>query len=132
VYVTYIHTYIHIHIHSQIRHPHKPDWMLNSSWKELNCNIKSSQMFVSIPLGIIITQRHVPEIQFRSVPLLLHKYFILPHSYVSSTSDNWFHKNVHVPLVCNLFKIFILSSFSEWSGCTYWVYSCTNFMLVYC
>jgi len=36
---TYIHTYIHIHIHSQIHHPHKSDWTLNSSWKELNCNM---------------------------------------------------------------------------------------------
>ena len=35
---TYIHTYIHTHIHSQIYHPHRSDWMWNSSWKEPNCN----------------------------------------------------------------------------------------------
>jgi len=36
---TYICTYTHIHIH-----PHKSDWMLNSSWKELNFNTQSSQI----------------------------------------------------------------------------------------
>jgi len=37
-------TYIHVHIHSQILHLHKSDWTLNSSWKELNCNMQSSQI----------------------------------------------------------------------------------------
>jgi len=32
-----------IHIHSQIQHRHKLDWMWNSSWKEVNCNMHSSQ-----------------------------------------------------------------------------------------
>jgi hypothetical protein len=39
---TYIYTYIHIHIHSQIHHPHKSDWMLNSSWKKLSVWLFSS------------------------------------------------------------------------------------------
>jgi hypothetical protein len=39
---TCMHAYIHIHNHSQSHYPHASDWMLNS-WKELNCNMQSSQ-----------------------------------------------------------------------------------------
>jgi hypothetical protein len=41
---TYIHTYTHTHTHthSQI-HPNNYDWVWNSSWRELNCTIQSSQ-----------------------------------------------------------------------------------------
>ena len=38
--------YIHIHIHSQKHYLNKLDWMLNSSWKELNRNMQSSKLHV--------------------------------------------------------------------------------------
>ena len=39
-----MHAYIHIHNHSKSHYTHASDWMLNSSWKELNCNMQSSQV----------------------------------------------------------------------------------------
>jgi hypothetical protein len=47
IHLTWNDPYSHIHIHSQIHHPHKLDWMLKSSWKQLNCNRHSSMMSVT-------------------------------------------------------------------------------------